>query len=91
MCVSVATFTIRSIVVATKAVLILEKSVATVTRMGRPPLPDEERREKPLRIRMSDSERDLVKRAAQELEQSESQWARKILAMAAKRQVDRSK
>ncbi len=72
---------------ATKIGLTIKKNVATLTRMGRPMLPDDERREKPLRIRMSDEERELVDRAAEATGQTTSQWARDILERAAKKQV----
>ena len=39
--------------------------VATLTRMGRKPLSDEDRRDKPFRIRMTDEERSQVDAAAE--------------------------
>ena len=61
--------------------------VQEATRMGRPPLPDEERRDKPLRIRMTDDERALVDEAAQQAGVPTSQWARDVLERTARRQV----
>jgi uncharacterized protein (DUF1778 family) len=52
--------------------------------MGRKKLPDDERREKPLRIRLSPDERELIDRAA---EGNASAWARRVLLQAAKRRV----
>lgn len=65
--------------------------MATLTKMGRPALPDEERREKPLRIRMTDAERSLVDQAAQKQGVPTSEWARCILEEAAKRQTKRGR
>ena len=56
--------------------------MAILARMGRPPLPDNERREKPLRIRLSPEERAEVEKAAKG---KTSTWARDILLRAAKR------
>jgi uncharacterized protein (DUF1778 family) len=50
--------------------------------MGRKKLPDEERREKPLRIRLSVEERESLDKAAKG---KTSSWARGILLKAAKR------
>lgn len=52
-------------------------------------LPDDERREKPLRIRMSEEERELVDRAAEKADQATSQWAREVLTRAAKQELKR--
>jgi uncharacterized protein (DUF1778 family) len=56
--------------------------VATVTRMGRPPLPEEDRRAKPLRIRLTDAEREEIDKAAGA---SSSTWAREVLLRAARK------
>ena len=56
--------------------------MATLCRMGRPPLPDNERREKPLRIRLSPEERAEVDKAAKG---KTSTWAREVLLRAARR------
>lgn len=56
--------------------------MATLALMGRPPLPDNERREKPLRIRLSPEERAEVDKAARG---KTSTWAREVLLRAAKR------
>lgn len=62
--------------------------MATLTRMGRPALPDEERREKPLRIRLTDEERQLLDQAAEAAGcANTSCWARETLEKAAKRLV----
>jgi len=50
--------------------------------MGRKKLPDAERREKPLRIRLSPEEREEIDRAANG---NSSSWAREILLKAARR------
>ena len=61
--------------------------MATVTRMGRRPLSDEDRRDKPFRIRMTDEERQQVDSAAESAgDKSSSQWARRVLLKAASRQ-----
>jgi uncharacterized protein (DUF1778 family) len=56
--------------------------MATVTRMGRKPLPPEERRAKPLRIRLTDAEREEIDRAA---DGQSSTWAREVLLSAARK------
>ena len=56
--------------------------MTTLLRMGRKPLPDNERREKPLRIRLSRDERAAVDKAAGG---KTSQWARNVLLKAARR------
>lgn len=53
--------------------------------MGRKKLPDEERREKPLRIRLSSEERGEIDRAAEAKGQTTSEWARELLLRAARR------
>jgi uncharacterized protein (DUF1778 family) len=50
--------------------------------MGRKKLPDDIRREKPLRIRLSADEREAVDKAA---DGKTSSWARTVLLRAAKR------
>ena len=47
--------------------------------MGRPKKPDSERREKPLRIRVTKDERRILDEAAQNAGQETSTWARDIL------------
>lgn len=65
--------------------------MATITRMGRPQLPDEERRDKPLRIRLTDSERDEIDGGAEAAGyNSTSRWAREMLLKAAERERRRS-
>lgn len=62
--------------------------MATLTRMGRPQLPDEDRRDKPLRIRLTDEERQLLDDAAKAAGCSNTScWARETLERAAKRLV----
>jgi len=64
-----------------------EKIVATFTRMGRKPLSDEDRRDKPFRIRMTDEERSRVDAAAEAVgDNSSSRWARKVLLEAAEQE-----
>ena len=54
--------------------------------MGRKPLPDEVRKEKPLRIRMAEPDRQFIDEAAELAGYtSSSQWARGLLMKAAKR------
>jgi hypothetical protein len=50
--------------------------------MGRPPLPDDERRAKPLRIRLSDPEREEIDKAAGG---KSSTWARQVLLREARK------
>jgi uncharacterized protein (DUF1778 family) len=59
--------------------------LATLTRMGRPPLSDEERRDKPLRIRLTDEERELIDEAAENAGEPSSAWARDLLVREAAR------
>lgn len=55
-------------------------------RMGRKPLPDENRRDKPLRIRLTDAEREQIDKAAEQAGYSGSSgWARDLLTEAAER------
>ena len=62
--------------------------MATVTRMGRKPLPESERRAKPLRIRLTDSEREQIDKAAEQAGHSGSSgWARSLLLEAAQKQL----
>lgn len=56
--------------------------MATVIRMGRPPLPPKDRRAKPLRIRLTDAEREEIDKAAGGMS---STWAREVLLKAARR------
>lgn len=65
--------------------------MATITKMGRKRLPDEERRDKPLRIRLTDAEREVIDNAAESAgENSTSRWARDTLLRAAKREQKKS-
>jgi uncharacterized protein (DUF1778 family) len=50
--------------------------------MGRPPLDPEDRRSKPLRIRLTDAEREEIDKAANG---QSSTWARKVLLQAARK------
>jgi DNA-binding transcriptional regulator PaaX len=68
------------------------KIVATLTRMGRKPLTDEDRRDKPFRIRMTDEERGRVDAAAEAVgDNSSSRWARRVLLEAAEQELSRKK
>ena len=51
-------------------------------KMGRPPKPPEDRKDAELRIRLTDSEREELDRAAGK---DTSTWAREVLLRAAKR------
>ena len=53
--------------------------------MGRPPLPDEQRKVHTFRIRMTDEDREQINRAAESQGEAASEWARQILLKAAKR------
>jgi hypothetical protein len=53
-------------------------------KMGRPPLPDDERRDAELRIRLTALERDELDKAAGT---DTSTWARLVLLRAAKREA----
>ena len=54
--------------------------MATITRMGRKPLSDEDRRDKPLRIRLTDVEREKIDAAAEKAGYGGSSgWARDLL------------
>lgn len=79
----VATFIVSSIVVAT-IILTFSIVVATIADMGRNKLPDDERREKPLRIRLSKDERAEIDKAA---DGKASTWARDVLLKAARRKT----
>jgi uncharacterized protein (DUF1778 family) len=60
--------------------------------MGRKPLSNEERRDKPFRIRMTDEERHQVDSAAESAgESNSSRWARKVLLEAAEQELARKK
>jgi hypothetical protein len=66
--------------------------VATLTRMGRKPLADDDRRDKPFRIRMTDEERERVDSAAESAgENNSSRWARRVLLEAAERELARKR
>ncbi len=54
--------------------------------MGRPPLPDDERKAHMFRIRMTQAERDEIDAAAgTQGEPSSSEWARSVLLKSARR------
>ena len=74
----VATSIVWSIDVATYSVDFLQIRGYTY-RMGRKRLPDDVRREKPLRIRLNDEERSLVDSAATALDETASEYARRVL------------
>lgn len=62
----------------------MSNRVATITQMmGRPKVPDSERREKPLRIRLTADERKSLDKAAKVNGQPTSTWAREVLLEAA--------
>lgn len=66
--------------------------MATLTRMGRKPLSDEDRRDKPFRIRMTDEERERVDSAAEAAgNSSSSRWAQQVLLEAAEQELARKK
>ena len=61
-------------------------------RMGRKPLSDDERRDKPLRIRLTDAEREVIDDAAESAgDNSTSRWARDALLKIAERELRRKK
>ena len=53
--------------------------------MGRPPMPDDERKAHMFRIRMTQAERDEIDRAADAQGESASEWARVLLLKSARR------
>lgn len=56
--------------------------------MGRPRVADEDRRDKPLRIRLTEAEREQIDRAAEMTEHNGSaSWARDTLLKAAQRVI----
>ena len=59
--------------------------------MGRKPLPENQRKEKPLRIRLADPEREAIDRAAEVSGQNSSRWARDILLREAEKQLASAK
>jgi uncharacterized protein (DUF1778 family) len=59
--------------------------------MGRKRLPDDERRDKPLRIRLTPEERALVDQAAESHEASSAGWAREILIREATKATKKSR
>lgn len=68
----------------TNSVLKFPLDIATIcgyiyTVVGRPPKPPNERRDKPLRIRLSPGERALLDQAAAQAGQGTSAWAREVL------------
>ena len=69
-----------------------EHIVATATRMGRKPLSDGHRRDKPFRIRMTDEERQQVNSAAESAgDNSSSRWGRRVLLEAAVQELARKR
>jgi hypothetical protein len=81
-----------SIDVATYFMIDGGKFVATLTRMGRKPLSDDDRRDKPFRIRMTDEERERVDLAAESAgDNSSSRWARRVLLEAAEQELARKR
>ena len=54
-------------------------------RTGRPKLPDDERKENVLRIRLSDGERQAIDAVAASQDQETSTWARDVLLALAKK------
>ena len=54
-------------------------------QMGRPPLPEDERKGHMFRIRMTQAERDEIDRAAEAQGESASEWARVLLLKSARR------
>jgi uncharacterized protein (DUF1778 family) len=58
-----------------------------MTKMGRPPLPEGERKAITFRIRMTESERQQIDRAAESENGSSSEWARNVLLRAARRRL----
>lgn len=70
---------------ATKIWLDGKKIVATILGMGRKRLPDDERREKPLRVRLTAAERSEVDAAAQAQELTTSEWARQTMLDSARK------
>lgn len=59
--------------------------------MGRKRLPDDERRDKPLRIRLTPEERELVDGAAESQEQASAGWARDVLIREAAKLAKKSR
>ena len=55
------------------------------TKMGRPPLPDDERKAHMFRIRMTQAERGEIDVTAQAQGEPSSEWARGVLLKAARR------
>jgi hypothetical protein len=58
-----------------------------MTKMGRPPLPEQERKAHMFRIRMTQAEREEINRAASADGENSSEWARKVLLKSAKRKL----
>lgn len=54
-----------------------------MSKTGRPPLPDDERKECTFRIRMTEDDRAQIDKAANANEVAASEWARKVLLKAA--------
>lgn len=56
-----------------------------MSKTGRPPLPDTERKAHMFRIRMTQAERDEIDRAAEANSEASSEWARQVLLKAARK------
>ena len=87
--ISVATLILEVNKCSYKIDLTMRKLWLRSSGMGRKRLPDRERREKPLRIRLTDEERELIDRAATAASSKSSAWARAVLLKAAQRQLRR--
>jgi len=61
-----------------------------MSRRGRPELPAEEVRSALIGVRVQESERELIRRAAEAQGKSVSEWARQILISAANRVAGQS-
>jgi hypothetical protein len=62
----------------------------TYNLMGRPKKPQQERRDKPLRIRLTEAERSFINGAAQTYSLDASAWARSLLLREARKVAERS-
>lgn len=59
-------------------------------KRGRPPKRPEDRRTADIKIPLSDSEKELIRQAAEIDEQKHVTWARGVLLEAAKRQIEKN-
>lgn len=71
-------------IVATK----LPMSIYCSHKMGRKPLSDEPKTDRPLRIRLTEDERALLDSAAAKQDKGTSSWAREVLIEAAQYQQE---